>query len=91
MHCQVIEEIAGRNIVGTIDEEMILLDYVAPVREREKGVVFGHGDGGVERVQKYRRGMDFGDPDSVLGMDNLTLEIGLLHSIVIHDTQMTHS
>ena len=80
-HASVIDQELRREIVGAVDNKIVILDEVEDVVAGDEGMVSNDLYIGVHRFHRLFRGLHFGLAHIGRSMDNLTLQIRKVHHV----------
>ena len=75
LHAGVVEQVARREVVGTVDDDVVARDDVDDVLGRQAGVVGDDVDVGVEGGQRLLRRVDLAVTDAVDVVQDLALQV----------------
>src|SRR5664280_966771 len=81
----VVHQIARREVVGTVDDDVIAVDDVQDVVGPESSVVGEHVHVRVHRGERHLRAVDFAHADPVNVVQDLTLEIRGVDDVHVDD------
>ena len=87
----VIDEELRREIIGTVDDEIVILDEVKNVLTRHEGVVRNHFHVGVHRFHRLFRRLHFGLAHIGCSVNDLALQIGKVDHVGIGNTDGAHA
>ena len=87
----IADEVAGREIVGPVDDEVVARQDGEHVRRLEPHVVRDDGDVGVERAHGVGRGVDLAPPDVRGRVEDLPLEVGDVDDVIVDDPERPHA
>src|SRR4029079_18072517 len=81
----VVDEVARREVVGAVDDEVVAADDLEGVGRVEGDVVAHHGDVRVDPVHRGlgRRGL--GPTDVGVGVDDLPVQVGEVDDVGVDD------
>ena len=71
----VVQQVAGGEVVGAVDDHVIAADHVHHVLGRHPLGVLDDLDLGIERLQRLLGRVDLGRADAVLAMQDLALKV----------------
>ena len=84
-HSCIVQEVAGREVVGAVDDHVVRLDELEDVRRVEARVVCDDLHVGVERLDRSLRRSRLRDADPVGRVDHLALEVRRVDDVVVDD------
>ena len=86
-HAGVVDEVAGGEVVGPIDDEVVLSEELHDVGGVEALVVDDDVDVGIDLLDRVTRTLGLGSADVALAVDDLALQVGLVDSVELHDPE----
>jgi len=87
----VVDEVAGGEVVGAVDDYVVILEEFESVGAGEFGLVGGDLDVGIEIGEARFRGFGFGLADIAGAEGDLALEIGEVDDIEINQTDVSYA
>jgi len=78
-------EEARREIVGTVDDEVVARDELGGVLDREAFGVQSHLEAGVDLAEGFSRGDRLGQTEGVEAVDDLAMQVGDLDLVRVGD------
>ena len=87
----IVDEELSREIIGSIDDEIVILDEVHDVFAGDEGVVRNHLHIRVHGFHRFLGGLHFGLAHILCGVDNLALQIGEVNDIGISNTNRANT
>jgi hypothetical protein len=81
----IADEIAGREVVRPVQDDVVCADQLTRRRGREAAAVEVHRDVRVEVGQPVRRGLHLGTPQVGLSVQWLAVQVGYLDMVVVDD------
>ena len=88
-HAGVVREIARGEIVRAVDDDVVRANDVESVLAGETRIVKDHIDVRIEGVDGFPGGLRFGAANVGIGVENLTLQIRIIHHVEIRDAEFT--
>ncbi len=85
LHARIVEQVAAREVVGTVDDHVVAGDDVHDVRRVEPGVVGDDVDVGVEHRQRLLRRVDLAVTDAIDVVEDLALEVRRVDVVHVDD------
>ena len=86
-HGRVVEQVARREVVDAVDDDVVVLDDLHDVRGVQARLVLDDVDVRVERVDLLLGGVDLGHADAVGRVDDLALQVGDVDHVVVDDAE----
>ena len=86
---RVVDQVAGRRIVRTVQHNVVAGHYVHRVATVQLDVVDGNADEGVERANRMGQWRGFWKADGRLAVHDLSVQVAQLDAVVIHHAQFT--
>ena len=90
-HASVIDQELRREIVGAVDNKIVILDEVEDVVAGDEGMVSNDLYIGVHRFHSFFCGLYLGLAHVGRSMDNLTLQIRKVHHVGVGNTDGSHT
>src|SRR5579883_200044 len=90
-HAGVIDEIARREIIGAIRDDVVVLDDLKGIGAGEHRLVLHDIQIRIERLQLFRRRFNLGAANVIGAVDDLTLQIALIDYVEINQAESTDS
>src|SRR5208282_5091667 len=87
-HAGVVGEIAGREIVRPVHDDVVGPDEVERIFRRDAGVVDYDFAIRIDAANGFLRGLRLGPAHVGVGVQNLALEVGIIHGIEIDDAYL---
>ena len=87
----VVDEVFGVHVVGGVDDEVVGGDGGEGVGGGQGVLVGGDVDIGVEGCELLERALDFGAADVGCGVEDLSLEVGDVDGVIVHDADMAYA
>ena len=87
LHTGVVDQVAGVEIVGAVDHQVIGAHQFQGVVAVERGVVRVDLDMRIEVQQALLGGLDLGHAQGAVAMHNLALQVAAFHHIKVHQPQ----
>ena len=87
LHAGVVEQVAGREVVGAVDDHVVAGDDVDDVVGRQPGVVGDDVDVGVQRHQRLLGRVDLAVADPVEVVEDLALQVGGVDLVHVDDAE----
>src|SRR5258706_11789746 len=91
LHRRVVEEIARREVVGTVDDHVVVRDDPVDVVAREPLLVWDDRHVGVQRLERLLRGEGLRLAQALHGMQDLALQVRLVDDVGVDDTQCANA
>ena len=88
---RVVEEVARREVVGAVDDDVVALDDVEDVVGAEANVVGDDVDVGVERGERLLRGVDLAVADALHVVEDLALQVRRVDYVHVDDAERADS
>ena len=83
----VVRKVAGRKIIRPIDDDVVRLDNLPRILGAEEGVVEVHLDVGIDFLDAVAGAVELFATDIFGPMQNLALEVGIIHHVKIHQPE----
>src|SRR6185369_14420510 len=90
-HAGIVGQVARREIVRSINNDVVVLDDLDRVFAREARVMKDDVDPGVDAVDGFLRRLRFGPADVGVGVKDLALEIGVIDGIKINNAEFANA
>ncbi len=87
-HAGVVSEIARREIVRAVHHDIVGADEIEGVAGIDRGVVDDHFDVRIDARDGFFGGNRFGATHIRVRVENLPLQIGIIHRVEIHDADL---
>ena len=91
LHRCVVQEVAGREVVGAIDDHVVALDDPVDVRRGQTLFVADDLHVGIQGLERLLRGRDLRLTDPFGGVKDLALQVGEVDDIGVDDAERTHA
>jgi hypothetical protein len=91
LHRRVVEEIAGGEVVGAVDDDVVLGEDAIDVLARESLLVADDLHVGVERFQGLSRGLGLRLADAVRRVQDLSLQVRRIDDVRVDDAERPHA
>ena len=82
---RVVHEVARREVVGAVDDDVVAVDDVEDVVGAEARVVREDVDVGVHRREGGLRAVDLAHPDAIKGVKDLALQVRRVDDVHVDD------
>src|SRR5690606_37605872 len=82
-HARVVDEITRREVVGAVNDDIVLAQDLERVLARETYIVCDDACVRIERTQPFRRDLDLAPADIARVVEDLALEIAQVDDVVI--------
>ena len=89
-HAGVVNQVAGGKVVAPIHHHLVATDDLHNVLGGQPGVVLDDSDVGVHIPQPVFGGFDFEAPDVLRPVQDLALQIAVVHDVEIDNPQRAH-
>src|SRR5699024_11810158 len=87
----VIDQIAGGEVVGSVENQVAVAKDVQRVVRLQAFLVKDHLDVGVDLLDTVSGGLGLGAIDVTLAVNDLALEVGLVDHVEVDDAQRSHA
>ena len=91
LHAGVVEQVARREVVGAVDDDVVAGDDVEDVVGGQPGVVRDDVDVGVQRDDRLLRRVDLAVADAVEVVEDLALQVGGVDLVHVDDADRADS
>ena len=90
-HTGVVHQEAGREVVGSVADKVVGSDQIQGVVNREHQLMDVNTAIGIEICQPAGSGLGLGAAQPAFPMNHLSLKVGELHNITVHDADPTYT
>ena len=85
------DDVAGREVVRAVHDQVVAADDVHGIVPGQAGTELLHGDRRVDPRDGVRGGLDLRPADVVHAVDDLTLQVGDVHHVIVDDADGAHT
>src|SRR5206468_1205707 len=90
-HAGIVDQVAGREVVATVDDQIVVLEDVDDVVPRQAGLIWHDLDIGVQVLQRLLGRVDLRLPDALAVVQDLPLQVALVNNVRIDDADRAHA
>ena len=80
-YASVVHQVAGREIVAAVDDQIVILEDVDDVVPRQTRLIGDHLDIGIQVLERLLGGVDFRLPDALAVVQDLPLQVALINDV----------
>jgi hypothetical protein len=86
-HAGVVDEVAGGEVVGAVDDQVVVAEDLHDVGRVQAGVVGANRDVAVEALEHRLGRLDLRDADGLLAVQDLALQVRQVGLVVVDDAE----